>query len=243
MVRAHRKTIIVTFVATLLIHCLYAHAQEAFLHANELYSRGEYKKAIHLYESISPKGAGVYLNLGNAYYHHEDLVSALVQWKKAQRLARGALLHTILKQIALAEQQLQIPSSPYMSLLVNIGPSIAYVPMIALQLLWCLLMIFLLLSVIKKTSSRRVFNVIVLLFACTVVSGVMAMKHMLQLPSCALVHTAQAPLFAGPNNHYHTVGTLPAGSQVSICQQGESWYKIACGNNVGWIESSALVVV
>lgn len=244
MVRSYSKTIIRAFVAvTILMRGIDAHDQETFLQANALYATGEYPQAIDLYQSISRKGAGVYLNLGNAYYHQGDLVSALIQWKKAQRLARGTLLHTILKQIELVERQLQIPQSAYTPLFMKFGPYVSFIPMMMMQLLWLLLIFMLLLNVVKKSYPRRALSMLILLFACALVSSIMAMKQVLQLPSCALVHKAQTPLFAGPNNQYHTMSMLPAGSQVSICKQGATWCKIACGNNVGWIESSALVVV
>lgn len=243
MVRANRKTVIMVFFATLMTYSVCAHEQELFLQANALYVHGDYQRAIDRYQSISRKGAGVYLNLGNAYYHQGDLVSALIQWKKAQRLARGALLRTVLEHIALVEQQLHLSPSLYTSLFIKAGPYITFIPMIALQLLWLVLMIILLLSTIRKSGSRRIVTVAVLLFACALVSSAMAMKHVLQLPACAVVCKSQAPLFAGPNNQYHTMSTLSAGSQVSICQQGSTWCKIACDNTVGWIETSALVVV
>lgn len=243
MVRADRKTVIIGIFATILTYCIGAHEQEVFLQANMLYTHGDYQRAIELYQSIPHKGAGVYLNLGNAYYHQGDLVSALIQWKKAQRLARGAILRKALNHIVLAEQQLHVSPSSYTSLFIRVGPYVTYIPMIALQLLWLLLMIMLLLSSIKKSGLQRIVSVAVLLFACALVSSALAMKHMLQLPSCALICKPQAQLFAGPNNNYHTMSTLPAGSQVSICQQGATWCKIACDNTVGWIETSALVVV
>jgi len=244
MVRSYSKTIIRALVViTMLMRSIDAHDQETFLQANALYTSGQYQQAINLYQSIPRKGGGIYLNLGNAYYHQGDLVSALIQWKKAQRLARGSLLRTILKQIALVEQQLQIPPSSYTPLLMNVGPYVSFIPMMVMQLLWLLLICMLLLNIVKKSGSKRALNVLVLLFVCALVSSIMAMKQVLQLPSCAVVHKAQTPLFAGPNNQYHAMSMLPAGSQVSICKQRATWCKIACGNNVGWVESSALVVV
>lgn len=60
-----------------------------FNQANELYARGEYQQAIALYETLAAQGApaGLYYNLGNAYFKSGRIGLAVLNYERARRLA------------------------------------------------------------------------------------------------------------------------------------------------------------
>jgi tetratricopeptide (TPR) repeat protein len=57
--------------------------------ANQAYSSADYQSAISQYESVLSSGyesAGLYFNLGNAYFKSDDIPSALLFYEKARKL-------------------------------------------------------------------------------------------------------------------------------------------------------------
>jgi len=71
---------------------LFANAQEAdsLTKANDLYTQGEYQKAVKLYESIVESGyesSDLYYNIGNAYYKQNIVARAILNYEKALQLS------------------------------------------------------------------------------------------------------------------------------------------------------------
>ena len=63
---------------------------EAMLAANQAYEKGEYLQAAAGYEAIVRYGihnSDLYFNLGNAYFKHGDLGRAILNYRRAHRLA------------------------------------------------------------------------------------------------------------------------------------------------------------
>ena len=222
---------------------IHAHAQELFLQANEWYEHGAYDKAIEAYTILPEKGFGVYFNMGNAYYKKGDLIQALIHWKKAQRLAYGSSLEKVLKQVAFVQKELHINDTNTEKIMMHVGPYVSYIPMLAVQFFWFLLLCMMMYMALCMHGYKRVLYAFLLVIACATVGGIYAIKRALQLPACAIVHNKEASLYVGPNSQYHAIASLVPGNQVSICQQTNNWCKISCGNIKGWIPSIALVVI
>ena len=241
------KRMLSIFVITFSLH-LCAHKHEQFLKANKMYEEGDYDKALHIYATLEDKGAGVYFNMGNAYYKKGNYIQALVSWKKAQRLVHGAQLRAVFENIKKAEKKLLASNDSFANTLIFVvGPYVSYVPMLMMQLIWLLFAFGIMISCLKQMGHRRVFSILLLLIGLVCVGGTLAIKRTIQLPNGALVVDKKALLFAGPNNRYHQVTSVALGNQVSIkttlCHRGDDWCKITFGNHIGWVPSSALETI
>jgi hypothetical protein len=58
-----------------------------FKSANRLYDAGKFAEAAAAYETIEPKTAHVYYNLGNAHFREGNLGRAILDYERARRLA------------------------------------------------------------------------------------------------------------------------------------------------------------
>ena len=52
--------------------------KESFLQANVVYAQEEFKQALYVYQRIDNKGAAVWFNMGNCWYHLKQYVDALL---------------------------------------------------------------------------------------------------------------------------------------------------------------------
>lgn len=83
----------IIYIATFLLlsSCLWAGENEDLItQADKDYSEGLYNNAIENYSKVLQNGyvsAGLYYNLGNAYFKTNDLASAILYYEKARRLA------------------------------------------------------------------------------------------------------------------------------------------------------------
>ena len=75
----------------LLIASTISHAQNAVNDAAEAYSKGDFKKAITLYESLLKEGesAPLHYNLGNAYYKDGQNARAILNYEKSLLINPG----------------------------------------------------------------------------------------------------------------------------------------------------------
>ncbi len=84
------KKILVLFLSLFYLLSLSLFAEDMNeLSANELYSEGNYSKAIEKYEQIhkiNPYNGKVNFNLGNIYFRNEELGKAIFYYKKASQL-------------------------------------------------------------------------------------------------------------------------------------------------------------
>ncbi len=242
-VNAVKYLLIIIFQLT--VSHIHAHKHEEFLKANKVYEQGNYDKALQMYALLEDKGSGVYFNMGNAYYKKENYTQALVYWKKAQRLMRGAQLRVLLENIKKAEKKLLVSTDSFAdTVIISVGPYVSYIPMLLMQLIWLLFAFGVVISCLSHTGYRRVLSILLLLTGLLCVGGLLAIKRTIQLPNCAVVVDKKTLLFAGPNNRYHQITSVVMGNQVSVkttmCQQSDDWCKITFGNYVGWVPSSAL---
>lgn len=77
-----------------------------FKTANALYDAGRFAEAAALYERITPKSAGVYFNLGNAWFRQDKLGLAILNYERARRLAPRD--PDILANLKFAQQRLGV---------------------------------------------------------------------------------------------------------------------------------------
>jgi tetratricopeptide (TPR) repeat protein len=81
------RLILLFFVST--FYGVYADTIPAISQANEFYKKGEFEKAISLYEKITESGLvapELYYNLGNSYYRTHRIPLAILNYERAKKL-------------------------------------------------------------------------------------------------------------------------------------------------------------
>lgn len=206
--------------------------QETFLQANQAYQEKKYEKALTLYSKINQKGAAVWYNMGNCHYHLDHQSDALVCWKRAQKGASKKIMQDAASNIDAVLADTKSAQSPFWAL-----------SLLLLQFLflitWFLFALGLRLSKRGKKYKVATFILGILLIPQSVYIG-HSYVHRDELQ--AIVHQ-DTNLYAGPNEKYHIIGHLEAKGQLRVCMKDDNWYKVAHGKQIGWVHSSAVIIV
>lgn len=85
-----KKHILYIFISLLSLHALGdSLAQKEFKKGNDLFQKGDFAKAISIYEHVLKQGeesSELYFNLGNAYYKTDNTAAAILNYERAKRL-------------------------------------------------------------------------------------------------------------------------------------------------------------
>ncbi len=234
------KNIIFLMLTSLLTCSLSAKNEyELFLQGNKAYTQHEYSKALEAYEGIENKGPTTWFNMGNCYYKKGDCAQAHVCWLRAQRGASWAQLR------AIEQNRRLIASDVSDSFMQSIQRAIRCFVMssswLALQFLF-LMLLYLLLFVYKYRYFPRVYTYLIIV-GLLISAALLVGKYILMRKTYAVVVATSAPLYAGPNERYHTVATAQAGDCLAIQKQIDLWYKVSHGKKTGWVLADALIVI
>jgi tetratricopeptide (TPR) repeat protein len=208
-----------------------ATSQELFLQANAFYKKGDFKKAVDLYQSIENKGAAVLYNLGNCYYHLERYTDALLYWKRALKNEGLFLQEAVDYNCNAVYQKLGIiPSISLVRFLVQKSNDYA-------KILWLfflvILSIFFALSF--SLSGRKQFFILILFtFFMSISSCCLGIKYWMTTQNYALV-SHETSVIAGTDERFTKIGTLVAGQEVLVHEKKDNWCKVKSNNCTGWI--------
>ncbi len=204
-------------------------SQELFLQANVAYKKGDFKQAVTLYEAISNKGAVVWYNLGNCWYHLNDYVQAIVCWKRAQKYDGFFLLEDSSYNCNHVYQKLAIPVSysSFDTILMKVASySLLFWQIIFLALLYVLLSLLYL--------SRKKYLYLLSLVLCCMSGTCLGIKYFAVTEVTACVKK-QCCLLAGTDVRFSQLATLKAGQEVTIKEQKDNWCKIKSNGQLGWL--------
>jgi uncharacterized protein YgiM (DUF1202 family) len=220
--------------------------QESFLQANKAYEQKEYQQAFDLYASMANKGVSAWYNMGNSAYKLGNYAQAMACWHCAQRGATAAEIDSINANVEVVQQKMGIEKTTNSnSKLFNfINKTLSLFSLLFLQLLF-LLSWFLLFYFIKKnnhgTKYRTLMLVLLLTFNVFFIFALI-LKHN-DLQHKGVVMKENTSLFAGPNEQFHVLGTLPIASKVAIVESQNKWCKIKHSQGCGWILSDSIAVL
>lgn len=227
-----------------------ADAMEA---ANGLYQEGRYPEAIRLYERLVARGVResvLFYNLGNAYYKQGDLGRAILNYRRAQRLApRDDDLRT---NLALARSQtadrlgsmgevfaIQAARFVYTWLSVD---ELAVVSLALGVLTVGSLLAFSHLRPSRLRSTVRSVFVVALstLALCGFVLGTRVVRENAR-PEAVIVAEALHAL-SGPGPQYLAEFTLHSGAEVVLLEERDGWMRLALpGRRLqGWVPEDAV---
>lgn len=247
-----------------LVVCIFAQ-QETFLQANKLYENKEYKAALDLYNSIEKKGVATWYNMGNCAFKLGDFGIARAYWQCAQRGANKNELDAILSNISVVNEKIGISETESswhrtLKLLLN---RINYFSLLFLQLLflfsWFLLVRQCYLTVnhgsleinnrgfffIKNVNHGKKYRTLSLIFllVCNLIFIFALYLKYNEIQYKGIVMKENVAIFAGPNEQFHVLNTLPIASEVTIIESQKQWCKVQHSKGCGWILSDSITVI
>ncbi len=210
--------------------------QENFLRAHELYMSKNYEQALALYQTIPEKGSAVWYNMGNCAYQLGDYADALLYWKRAEREATGVQRADILYNIQALGKKINVPYEKN-NAFVDAGTTwLLGTPLIFMQLFFLTGWIGLW-AYIKRWHTKERYLLLYFLIGLNSFFGFALIYRLMYAHRCtAIIATPQAPVYAGPDSRYHTVGSLNAVTECKVKQLCGDWCKIRTGSLVGWVK-------
>jgi tetratricopeptide (TPR) repeat protein len=223
--------------------------------ADSAYARGEYQKAIADYEKLLKKGAsaGLYYNLGNAYYRTEDITHAVLNYERALLLAPGDADIRFNLQMARAKTIDKITPESEMFFvtwyrsLVNMTSvdGWARVALLSLALAIVLALIYLFAGRVwlRKVGFFGAMALLLLFVAANVLAW--QQKQELTARRGAIVTAGAATVKSTPADSGTDLFILHEGTKVTIVDSAmKDWRRIRVADGKeGWVESSMIEVI
>ena len=232
-----------------------ATAADTMFTANQLYEQGQYAQAVQAYEQLIEQGysdSALFYNLGNAYYKQGDYGGAVLNYRRAQRLApRDADIQANLEMArSRAVDQFEVAENSGTLSLVGEAVRDTFthnqLAMTALGL-WILFVILLLLFDSAKAGSgwRKGLKYALAVTAVVLVVGILALGaygYVDGAQSEGVIVASQVEVTSGPGKQYMTEFTLHSGTEVELVETRGSWIRLvaAGGELEGWVPVSAV---
>lgn len=229
-----------------------ASMESLFEEGNTAYNKGDYNKAIALYEKTLKLGqhsTALYYNLGNAYYRLNNVAESIYYFEKAKRLnpkdsdiqvnsafARNMTIDAI---EFLPESQLaQLKKRLFNSLSFNSWSILTVV------LLWVFVGLFLSYLLFNSTQLKRSFFFsslgVLLLFSGSFLIT-FSINQQEKNTQFAILFSNQIDIWSEPNQQGELLFTLHEGTKVQLLDDLEEWQKIRISNgSEGWINNASL---
>lgn len=219
--------------------------QETFLQANNEYQEKNYEKALTLYSKIKDKGAATWYNMGNCHYQLGHEADALICWKRAQQGASYALKKDSAYNIdfVLHAERDQYVRTGFAKIKYGMNEIWHYGTSLGVQLLFLLVwaMFWIAIHLSKRGKKYKVASFVLAALIAPLGCNVL-FRYVQSMQIHAIVHTS-APLYAGPNEKYHVVGSVQVKDQLAVCAKIDNWYKVAHGKQTGWVNSAAVAQI
>lgn len=216
--------------------------------ANTMYSEDNFDQAIDLYQKVIENGmesAGVYFNLGNAYFKINDMPSAILYYEKARKLKPNDddILHNLkVANSRIVDKIETVPDIFYKRWWKNLLYSFtvdewAVISLASFALLFLMLLFFLLTNRywIKKISFWLGIAFIVVSIATWVLADqkykTFTEDHQ------AIVFTPTITVKSSPSETGIDLFVIHEGTKVQITDHLGEWYEIKIANgSVGWLK-------
>ncbi len=224
------KLILVFFILITAYSSCNATAQELFLQANNAYKKGNFSQALDAFNAIDNKGAAVWYNMGNAYYHLNRYVDALIAWKRALKYDGFHLIDAINANSDCAYDKLEIKQSygylDWVTKEIN-RRSLFFWQFIFL----CSLYGFLLVLYGVKNKKWLIFICLLVINS----TGIGLIVRWQERNCQTGIVISDTFLVAGNDEQFSKIGALKPGQEVIIKEKNQSWCKVAVDNQIGWI--------
>lgn len=222
--------------------------------AQEAYAKGEYAKALALYDSVHAEqnSAALLFNIGNCHMKLGDVPHAVLYFERASRLQPGA--EDIQANLDYARSQVvdrvnELPAFTLGSMWDRLRGG-KDVDQWARRSLWASLLLFAFATAvvfIRNNAWRRVLiGGAVLSLFLTVLSVGLASYRVSEITdrSQAIIMLPKVDVLGEPRQGATTVFVLHEGTKVGVLNEENGWYEVKLSSgSVGWAPPGALVVI
>ncbi len=224
--------------------------------ANEAYGKGDFGKAIKLYESIASKdnleSAELYYNLGNAYYKLNNISLAILNYERAKKLNPND--DDVNYNLKLANQKIEdkIEVAPQLFLnewkngIVDLMNEKAWSLLCVFMVVLVFLFFCLYLSSNNNNIKKLGFFGGLLFFTLAIFVYFMAENkyNLTKFKHDAIITSAAVTVTGSPNENGTKLFVLHEGTKLSIIQEEEEWFEVKIANgNVGWVKSNTITAI
>lgn len=244
------------FIALLICNSSFANKSViAFDSANSAYAKGDYQKAIELYNSLieaNLTSSELYYNLGNAHYKANNIGLAILNYEKAKLLNPDD--EDLAMNLKLANQKTEdkIDAAPQLFLsewkngIVNIFSERTW--SISCILFFVAALIFIGIYITSPRSGLKKLGFFggLLLFTMSIFLYMVAQNkyEITKNSSNAIVISGTATITGSPNEKGTKLFILHEGTKVEITDEQSEWTEIKIANgNVGWIKSKLIAKI
>lgn len=247
LIKLIKKTVMLLLVGGLWISS--ASAEESFKAGNAAYDRGDFARAVGIYQdALQPLDydPALLYNLGSTYYMSQNFPLAVLHFEQARRMNPGD--SAALENLNLARRKLGLPETGRVNspedLLVycrdRFTPS-GWLVIAAAGWLLCFIGLGLR-HVAGRHTVRLLYlggGVILLLAVTAVISARSTAYH----PSRCIVLSGGAELKSLPAPTGRSEGVVPAGHEVRILEERSDYALIRYGKTEGWVARKSIAPV
>ena len=222
--------------------------------ATDAYAKGEYARALVLYDSVNTRttSAALLFNIGNCHMKMTEVAKAILYYERAIRLEPGA--EDIQANLDLARSQVvdrvnQLPGFSLGSMWDKLRGG-KDVDQWARRSLWACLLSALFAAVALIAHARMLKRALLVCTAigvvCTAVCVGLASYRVSETVdrSAAIIMSPKVDVRGEPRPGSNTLFVLHEGTKVTVLQEQNGWHEVKLGNgSVGWAPPDALVVI
>jgi len=212
-----------------------------FKAANALYDAGRFAEAASAYDRIIPKSAGVYFNLGNAWFRQDKFGLAILNYERAQRLAPRD--PDVLANLKFAQQRLAMDdlNPPFRRFLQNAVRSRTLVEWGWLEIVALWLTLLAVAGCIWLPKWKTGFIIAAVAVACVWATATAALVSRVSSPPEAIVLTSKSEVRSAPLPLATVLFNLTEGARVAIREDRGEWLFVErADGKQGWVSRSAL---
>lgn len=218
--------------------------EELFLQACTFYKNGEFHKALENFQKIEPKNSAVWYNMGNCAYLCNDMTQAYICWKKAERHAPTHIKNLIDKNVAVFLEKFgkHDHESLLAGFLQDVYTMLAKIPDGIVQLLF-LFVWYVALALISMRKKISYVMCILLGMAVIGFASLVIMHYYAEERLEGIICKDETPLYAGPDDRYHMIGSLNHLDTIRVYQRIGSWCKVGNRSCTGWTPADSIELV
>lgn len=222
--------------------------------ANNAYSKGNYSKAISLYESINEKyeAPELYFNLGNAYYKTNALGLAILNYERAKKLNPHD--EDVAVNLKLANQKIEdkIDAAPQLFLtewkngIVDLTDEKGWSIFCIIAVTISLILFGIYFSSFRLSLKRFGFFAGIVLLISSIVLFFIAQhsNNLSKNSSEGIIVTPSVTVVGSPNEKSTKLFILHEGTKVNITEDEGAWMEIKIANgNVGWLKKQNIIPI
>ena len=246
------KKLIISFLLSLTPFFLIAQNELLFSQANEAYNKGNYSKAVELYENIEKTGnvsENLYFNLANSYYKLQKIAPSIYNYEKALNIAPNN--QDILDNYRFAknmrlDQIDQIPQGFLTKLYQKIVNLCLVDTWAWLTIIFILLFViaFIIFYRAKFSQERKLFfagwtlSLLISVFCLIFAFQTESYKANTQF---AIIYSNEVAIQSEPNLRSETLFKLHEGTKIQVLDIVDDWKKIKLTDGkIGWMPKKEL---